>query len=220
MQKSRKGTAPQRDWKCLFAMLAEGAKLEAKPNETDLNLVGQTSTLSVTVAELSDLVRRGLIRRQGSIVSLTQMGENLVPRSSTRSISVTREGSDSNFCVRNDDESPLASLRRHKDWQGKPFLDDAQFDAGERLRADFTRGQLTPRVTANWQASVSSGRRSGPSGAVEDLAHAALSARQRFESAVESMSHDLSGVLIDFCCFLKGLEQVETERRWPRVQTL
>lgn len=72
-----------------------------------------------------------------------------------------------------------------------------------------------PRLGANWEASVASGRRSGSGGGIADLTDAALAARQRVENAVADVGPELSGVLIDVCCFLKGLEQVETERRWP-----
>ena len=69
-----------------------------------------------------------------------------------------------------------------------------------------------PRFGANWIAPVSSGRRSG---GVADLTDAALAARVRVERAVESVGPELAGVLIDICCFLKGLETVEAERGWP-----
>lgn len=110
-------------------------------------------------------------------------------------------------------ESPLAALRRRKDADGRPFLSHAQFTAGERLRADFTRGNLMPRITANWEADVASGRRGG---GVADLTDAALAARLRVEHAVAAVGPELGGVLVDVCCFLKGLETVERERRWPQ----
>ena len=89
-----------------------------------------------------------------------------------------------------------------------------EFRAGERLRADYTRGQIMPRLGANWVASVSSGRRGGAGGGA-DLTDAVLGARQRVDNAIAAVGPELSGVLIDVCCFLKGLELVESERGWP-----
>lgn len=111
-------------------------------------------------------------------------------------------------------ESPLAQLVRRKTRQGAPFLDAREFQAGERLRADYTRGQIMPRLGANWVASVSSGRRAS-GGGLADLTDAALGARQRVDDAIAAVGPELSGVLIDVCCFLKGLERVEVERGWP-----
>ncbi|MCX5520147.1 DUF6456 domain-containing protein [Kaistia defluvii] len=112
-------------------------------------------------------------------------------------------------------ESPLAWLRSRKGRDGRPLIDDAAFQAGERLRADFTRGQLMPRVTANWSAAVASGRRGGAGGMAE-LTDAALSARLRVERALAAAGPEFSGLLVDFCCFLKGIEEIEHERGWPK----
>ena len=48
-----------------------------------------------------------------------------------------------------------------------------------------------------------------------DLSDNALDARSRLEQAVAVLGPDLSGVVLDVCCFLKGLEGIERERRWP-----
>jgi hypothetical protein len=109
-------------------------------------------------------------------------------------------------------ESPLAQLMRLRTRDGKPFLDKAEHEAGERLRSDYTRGQIMPRMGANWQASVSSGRRAA---GVADLTDAALGARQRVDRAIAAVGPELAGILIDVCCFLKGMETVEAERGWP-----
>jgi hypothetical protein len=113
------------------------------------------------------------------------------------------------------DESPLGALARRRDRDGAPFLPPEACTAAERLRADFERGQLQPRVTANWTAPINRGRRSGDPGGMAELTDAALAARQRFAGAVEAVGPELAGPLIDVCCLLKGLELVERERRWP-----
>lgn len=105
------------------------------------------------------------------------------------------------------EESPLAWLARRK------LVGAAEFEAGERLRRDLDMGAMLPRVTANWSANVASGARSarGP-----DIADAALAARQRANKALAATGPEFSGLLIDVCGFLKGLETVEGERGWPR----
>ena len=113
------------------------------------------------------------------------------------------------------DESPLASLMRRKGRDGAAFLSIDEYNAGERLRADFTRGMLMQRVSANWSAAVSGGRRGGSDG-LANLTDQALAARQRLNSATDAVGPELSGVLTDICCYLKGMEQVELERRWPQ----
>jgi hypothetical protein len=87
--------------------------------------------------------------------------------------------------------------------------------AGERLRADFTRGSLSPKLGVNWQAAAAGGARSSGRGGIEDLTDAALSARLRVEKAIESIGPELAGILLDACCFLKGMETIESERGWP-----
>jgi hypothetical protein len=111
----------------------------------------------------------------------------------------------------NDAESPLAMLRNRKDAKGLPLIDDEAFKAGERLRSDFTLGNLMPSIGVNWDVTGSGSRNNG----VLEITDAALAARQRVERALEAVGPELSGVLIDVCCFLKGLESVERERQWP-----
>jgi hypothetical protein len=110
-------------------------------------------------------------------------------------------------------ESPLAWLARRRDRDGHPYIEPAQLLAGERLRADFTRAGLTPRVTANWIAPVTQGRRAAvDAGGIADLV---LAAKLRLARALDAAGPEFSGLLLDVCCFLKGLETVERERRWP-----
>lgn len=116
--------------------------------------------------------------------------------------------------TRNLDESPLGHLSRIRGRDGRTFLPPDAVAAGERLLADFTRGQLQPRVTAAWEPRLADRVKGVPGGQAE-LKDSALAARARFGRAVEAMGPELSGVALDVCCFHKGLETVERERQWP-----
>jgi hypothetical protein len=109
-------------------------------------------------------------------------------------------------------ESPLAWLARRKGRDGRALIEPVQHLAGERLRAEFTRAQLMPRTTSNWSASVATGPR-GASPAT--FTEAVIAARQRMRRALDAVGPEFSGLLVDVCCFLKRLEEVERERSWP-----
>lgn len=111
------------------------------------------------------------------------------------------------------DESPVATLARVRGAGKKAWLRPDQVAAAERFRRDFELGRLQPRVTANWSASVNDGRRTGDG--LTNLTEMAIAARRRIDNAMAAVGPELSGVLIDVCCFLKGLETVERERQWP-----
>jgi len=115
------------------------------------------------------------------------------------------------------DESPLAWLARRRGRDGRPMLDSVQVEAGERLRADFSFGGLQPRTTVDWSGFGGGGAASRrvPGGATVDLADATLAARERVNRAIAAVGPELAGVLVDVCCFLKGLEAAERERGWP-----
>jgi len=117
----------------------------------------------------------------------------------------------------NDGESPLGWLRSRKDRNGRPLIAVEQFEAGERLRADYWFAQLSPRLTANWSALAPSGRlrRAAPSDAAL-LRDEVIAAKERVRRAIEAVGPELSGVLVDVCCELKGLEQAERDKGWPQ----
>jgi hypothetical protein len=109
-------------------------------------------------------------------------------------------------------ESPLAWLARRKGRDGRALIEPVQHLAGERLLTEFTRAQLMPRTTSNWSASVATGPR-GASPAT--FTEAVIGARQRMRRALDAVGPEFSGLLVDVCCFLKRLEEVERERSWP-----
>ena len=110
-------------------------------------------------------------------------------------------------------ESPLAWLARRKGRDGEALILDVQLQAGERLRGDFTRAQLTPRVTASWDTSIAHGRRGQGGGTLTDVV---IAARERLHRALDAVGPEFAGLLLDVCCFLKRLEDIERERSWPQ----
>jgi hypothetical protein len=113
----------------------------------------------------------------------------------------------------NDGESPLAWLARRKGRDGRIMISANQFIAGEKLRADFTRGHLSPRVTSDWTAPTGRSRTQG--GGAGEMTDLIVASRQRLRLAMEACGPEFSGLLMDVCCFLRGLEEVERERGWP-----
>lgn len=105
-------------------------------------------------------------------------------------------------------ESPLGWLF------ARGHIDRRQFDAGERLRADWERGQLAARVTMTWDASpVSRGR--GCRGAVPDLTARQIDARRRFEAAISAAGPGLADILWRIVCSGEGMRDAETALGWP-----
>lgn len=112
-------------------------------------------------------------------------------------------------------ESPLLWLHRRLGKDGQPQISAAQFAAGERFRSDLTLAQMLPRTTMNWDASLAPGVRNVGPRDPASASDSALAARQRVRTACERLGPELSGLAIDVCGFLKGLDQVERERGWP-----
>lgn len=114
----------------------------------------------------------------------------------------------------NDGESPLGWLHRRCGSDGKPLIDRAQFEAGERLRRDFTLAQLTPRLAVDFTAPVIGGRRGTKTEA--PLPETVLAAKQRVNRALKFAGPGLAELLLDVCCYLIGLEEAEREKGWPK----
>lgn len=117
----------------------------------------------------------------------------------------------------NEGESPLGWLKSRKDRNGKPLIDEAQYEAGERLRSDYWFAHMSPRITANWSglAPGERTRRGAPSNAAS-FRDEVLAAKERVMRALMAVGPEISGILVDICCELKGLEEAEKENGWPK----
>ncbi len=185
------------------------------------------ANLAFDRAFLQKISQYGAVSCNNDSINLTDLGRDLLPvlkelsvaqiktePDAERETDIRSTGTQQQKPQVNAAESPLAMLYRQNRHTGKRFLSDEEFQAGERLRADFTRGNMMPRISANWEAGVA-GRVRGERGGAAELSDYALDCRDRVHQALQAVGPELSGVLLDICCFLKGLEQVERERIWP-----
>lgn len=177
----------------------------------------------VSMSVLLDLERSGIAVRRGGRIRLTDAGEAAFRRLQAKSDVFAAQHREMETVTTphgerlatNLAESPLGSLSRLKRRDGEPWFPADLIASGERLRADYTRGQFMAPMGARMEPVASRGN-AARAGGMADITEAALAARMRVERAIAAVGPETAGLLIDVCCHLKGLEQVERERQWPQ----
>lgn len=102
-------------------------------------------------------------------------------------------------------ESPLAWLH------ARGHLDDRLFDAGEALRSDYERAQLSPNVTMRWDpVRVKTTGERGLSPTERQIA-----ARRRFDGAIKAAGRGLEDILWRVVCAGEALPEAEKNLGWP-----
>lgn len=102
-------------------------------------------------------------------------------------------------------ESPIAWLH------ARGHLDDRQFDAGERLRADYERAQLSASVTMRWDAV----RVDGGGGDGLTPTERQIAAKDRFDAAMREAGRGLNDILWRVVCGCESLPEAEKGLGWP-----
>jgi hypothetical protein len=105
-------------------------------------------------------------------------------------------------------ESPLTWLH------ARGHLNDGQFAAGERLRADWERAQLAPSVTMRWDP-VRPGANCGGGEPGLTQSERQLAARRRFDGAIAAAGPGLSDILWRVVCAGEGVPAAEKALAWP-----
>lgn len=225
------GTGTPHDRRLLVRVLKlalRGPLTIAAGEGTAVELAGAEGRVAgVPLSLLRLAVADGLLVRQVSRIRAAEAARSFLRRALTEpdeealleqhrdtAVETLIEEGRSRPVLRNHAESPLSALSRLKDRAGQAFFPEDALQAGERLCADFTRAGLQPRLSASWEPRLSSRVKGQPPAAVE-IADSALAARARLTAAISAMGPELSGVALDICCFMKGLETVERERQWP-----
>ncbi|MET4131898.1 hypothetical protein ABIE62_001021 [Porphyrobacter sp. MBR-155] len=102
-------------------------------------------------------------------------------------------------------ESPLAWLH------ARGHLSDQLRDAGEALRADYERAQLSASITMRWDVvRVKSTGDRGLSSNERQIA-----ARQRFDGAIRAAGRGLEDILWRVVCAGEALPEAEKSLGWP-----
>ena len=102
-------------------------------------------------------------------------------------------------------ESPVSWLH------SRGHLTSRQFDAGEALRADYERAQLSANVTMRWEpVRVKSTGDTGLTGTERQIA-----AKQRFEGALAAAGKGLEDILWRVVCAGEGVPEAEKGLGWP-----
>jgi hypothetical protein len=117
---------------------------------------------------------------------------------------VDREGRQVNL-----GESPLSRLVVGE----RAFLEPHHLEAAERVRKLVERAQLQPRTTMHYSGVTAGGRQRSEAG---DLSDMAVDARRTLDHIHQNLPAECAGVVIDVCGWLKGLQEVERDRGWPR----
>lgn len=105
-------------------------------------------------------------------------------------------------------ESPLCWLH------ARGLLDERLYRAGEKLRADWERAGLGPRVTMRWDAAPPGGGQRGAA-PVFDLSDGQRAAKARFDGAMETAGGGLADILWRVACAGEGLAAAERALGWP-----
>ena len=108
-------------------------------------------------------------------------------------------------------ESPLGWLATRRGPDGEAFLSPEEVEAGERLRGDFERAQMGPRVAQDWSSFLTPRDAAGPG---RGPAEGPSAARDRLSRALGALGPGLADAALRACCFLEGLEAVERRMGW------
>lgn len=140
---------------------------------------------------------------------MTKSGQRLlVQRSVEQGIASEHGAAGCRSVTINMAESPLGWLF------ARGLITKPQYDAGERLRGDWERAQLAPRVTMAWDAApVARGR--GGSASEPDLTGAQIDAKRRFDAAIASAGPGLADILWRVVCAGEGMRDAESALGWP-----
>jgi hypothetical protein len=136
------------------------------------------------------------------------LSEHGIENGITTAVAVQTSASATRSVTVNMAESPLGWLL------ARGLVTRRQFEAGERLRADWERAQLAPRTTMSWNSTPVARCRRGSAPDV-DLSGTQVDARKRFDAAVAAAGPGLADILWRIVCAGEGMREAESALGWP-----
>jgi hypothetical protein len=177
---------------------AGGESLRASLSDAEVSALSSSGLVCIEgdTCRPSDTAASWLRRQEGEAGDFGNQHRELAP------------GPDNS--LRDLSRNPLEKLARAG---GDGFLDTHHVAAGARVSQWGMRAQLRQRVTMSYDPAQVGGRRHGGSG---DIADMAADARKALARLFTDLPRDCADVVLDVCVFEKGLQEIETERGWPR----
>jgi Domain of unknown function (DUF6456) len=212
---AKQEAAQKAEMAAIIVFLSLGqAEIGAKNKKTFTLKRRGSKSFEVSAASLAYLARKNWVKREGKQLRITDKAPSAgVPQERATEVFELAENGETRTVTRVAVESPIDYLASRKDKNGVAMLGKAEWTAGDRLRSDFTRANMLPGIGMRWGEPIQS---CGGAGGGVTQTDAAMAARARVTKALAAVGPEFSGLLIDVCCFLKGLEQVEMERGWPQ----
>lgn len=213
----------------LKRLSVDGAVLKAMPGQADRYAVYPAGDLrrrplaAVSGAQFRAAMAEGWLKPDDGGYTLADAFDHIRSRQAgdfRQPHALMRESAVMDGCsvrpIRKDiSASPLARWMRPDKSSGQSWLTEDEFEAGERLRADYHRSMMTECVTSDWNSYLAPAASRSNAGR-EDAPVSALAAQGRVRKALQAVGPGLDRVLSSVCLQEVGLEIVEAGESWPR----
>lgn len=117
------------------------------------------------------------------------------------------------------DYGPLLKLYNRQRNMAQKYLTIEHLQAGQKLFTEFTKANLQPKVTMDWDKlnSVPQPHYTGNAlGAGQmGFSEAIYAARKRLYESLAYVGHEYAAILVEICLFGNGLEATERAMNWP-----
>lgn len=206
----------KREIKFVKALL--GGKSAIKSSSGIYRLRTKDGFASLSGELVAQLISNGVLYSYQEQCFATEMALSWVKRQLSCSSEFLNQHSeiklDSKGIACNLAEGPLGGLATSK--KGRPaFLSPHHLLQAGKIQALVLRSQMMQRTTMSYDPTrIGTSKNSGVDG--KDLADSAIDAKKKLYKKLSALPADCAGVVLDVCGFQKGLQLIETERRWPR----